>query len=332
MASSPESPPEANPPRDLTSWLVASLYARRGVLISLGILAGLGFAATTAWEAFAPAVAGSERYRITRDRVRLPSPPAWVRDDPLAGAFGEGPDAAPLSILDPTERLETHLASTLGAHPWVRRVGPITKTPPNWIDVAVEYRAPVASVLMPDSLQPTDVDGERLPARDLARSYLKRLPRIGVAAGDPSVPRSAALRPGVWPTREVAGAARILAEFGPLFGELNFYEVQIDPTPGERAGTRFDMYRLRSTGNTIVLWGAAPGYGPPDEATFATKIKRLREAVDRYDHAGRLRSVKSSPAVIDVRNGIDAFRRVVLRDGNRLAAKEAESDDASVVK
>lgn len=327
MEPSPASPPEAATPRGPASWLVATVYARRGVLTSLAILAGLGFAATSAWEAFAPSVAQSERYRVTRDRVTITPPPAWVRDDPLGYAFRDDPEEPPLSILDPDEAIENRLASALGAHPWVRRVETITKTPPNFIDVSVEYRTPLAVVLLTDSMVPTDVDGERLPARDLAMGYLKRLPRIGVAAGDPSVPQSAAIHPDAWPTRQVAGAAKILAEFGPLFNQLAFYEVQIDPTPGVRAGTRFDTYRLRTTGNTIVLWGAAPGYGPPDEATFATKIKRLREAVNRY---GPLNSVKSSPAVIDVRNGVDAFKRVVLRDGKRLAAKEDE--DAKVVK
>lgn len=327
MEPSPDSPTEAQPPRDLASWLVASVYARRGVLTSLAILAGLGFAASSAWETFAPSVAQSDRYRVTRDRVTITPPPAWVREDPLGYAFREDADTPPLSILDPDEVIESRLGSTLGAHPWVRRVESITKTPPNLISVSVEYRTPLAVVRLPDSLEPTDVDGERLPVRDLAMGYLKRLPRIGVAAGDPSVPESAAIHPDAWPTRQVAGAAKILVEFGPLFEQFAFYEVQIDPTPGMRAGTRFDTYRLRSTGNTVVLWGAAPGYGPPDEAAFATKIKRLREAVNRY---GRLDSVKSSPAVIDVRNGVDAFKRVVLRDGKRLAAKEEE--DATIVK
>lgn len=320
MEPSPTGPPEADPPRSLVSWFLASVYARRGVLTALAILAGLGYAATAAWEAFAPRVAQSGRYRITRQSVTATPPPAWVREDPLARLF-QGNTAHPLSILDSAEQVQNRLASTLGGHPWVRRVGTITKTPPNRIAVEVEYRTPIAAVLLSEALEPTDVDGERLPADDLSPAYVRRLPRIGVAAGDPSVPRTAALRPEAWPTRQVAGAAKIIAEFGDLLGGFNFYQVQIDPTPGVRAGTRFDTYRLRSTGNTIVLWGAAPGDGPPDEASFATKVQRLREAVDRY---GPLDSVKTSPAVIDVRNGVDAFRRVVLRDGKRMAAKKDE--------
>lgn len=325
MESSPSNPPEANPPRDLASWLVASLYARRGVLTALTILAGLGFGADVAWKAFRPTVAQSERYRITRDQVTITPAPAWVRDDVLASAFGE----APLSILDPVEELDARLGSALTGHPWVRRVGPIRKTPPNQLSLEVEYRTPLASVLLPKGLAPTDVDGVRLPTATLSLEYLKRLPRIGVAAGDPSRPDAAAVRPEFWPTDQIAGAAAILSRFESLFEELAFYEVQIDPTPGVRAGARFNTYRLRSTGNTIVLWGAAPTYGPPDEATFATKLRRLREAVGRY---GPLDSVKTSPAVIDVRDGVEAYRRVVLRSGKRMAAKEAGGDEKPVVK
>lgn len=309
-------------------WLIASLRARRGVLTSLVILTGLGFLANATWQAVRPQVAHSERYLVTPASLTVPPPPPWVRGDVVAEAFQRGALTGKLSVLDPPELLEEKLAAGLAAHPWVRRVGTIQKQPPNRLLAEIEYRTPLATVMSRSARTPTDVDGVALPTDTLSSDYLKRLPRIGVASGKPQRLSALPFRTGSWPTTEIAGAAALVAGFGPMFGEFDLFEVQIDPVPGVSPNGRYTNYQFRSRGNTIVVWGAAPGFEPPGESSFATKLQRLRAAIQRY---GRLNSVAVGPALIDVREGINAFPRVVMKEGNRLAAKPDE-EEAAVVK
>lgn len=309
-------------------WLIASLYARRGVLTSLAILGGLAFVANAAWQAARPQVAQSERYVVTPASLTIPPPPPWVRGDVVAEAFQLGALTGNLSVLDPPEQLEERLAAGLTSHPWVRRVASIKKLPPNRLIADVEYRTPVATVMLPSARKPTDIDGVALPTDTLSSDYLERLPRIGVVSGSPQRQAALPFRSGSWPTAEIAGAALLVDGFGPAFAELDLFEVQIDPVPGVAANGRYVNYQLRSRGNTIVVWGAAPGFEPVGEAAFEKKMQWLRAAIQRY---GRLDSVAVGPALIDVREGINAFPRVVMKDKNRLASKP-DDDEPAVVK
>jgi len=111
--------------------------------------------------------------------------------------------------------------------------------------------------------------------------------------------------------------------FGAAWHEFDLFLVRIDSTPEVRAGQRFWSYNVVSTGNTIVVWGAAPGFAPPDEAPFSRKLESLRRVVSKD---GPLDSVAKSPALIDVRDGGTAYPRVVMKEGNRLAAKDDEAE------
>ncbi|MEQ8848437.1 hypothetical protein [Botrimarina sp.] len=314
--------PEPNPSsQTLFAGLRQAIVARRGVLTSLAILAALWCAAQAAWRVFQPEVARRPQYRLTAAALEVNEPPPWVRGDLPEQVFSAIDEGAELSVLSPRPELERTLSDALLGHPWVRRVDSITLAPPDRVVARLEYRRPLATVMLPDGMTPIDVDTVRLPSSDLPERLVARLPRIAVAVGDGA---RAPFDPSPWPTQQLTGATAILAAFGDAWPELHLYEIHVELPPEVRGGVRFYSYRLRSTGNTIVNWGAAPGRGPTDEAPFEVKLARLRRFVEAE---GDLDSVATSPELLDVRNGIEAHRRVVRRTGNRLAAKPGEEPE-----
>jgi hypothetical protein len=291
------------------------------LLVSLGVLAGLGLLARGAWEVSRSQVAHSPQYLLTPASIAVTAPPAWVHGDVTAEVFHVMQLDGQLSVLDGPDELEKRLATAYASHPWIRSVGAITKTPPNRVTIALEYRAPLAAVAVGGALIPVDIDGAILPTRDLSADAMRYLPRIELS--NPATPPPTV--GSLWLDPRLAGALSLIQSFGPTWNEMNLFLVRIDSSPTVRAGQRFWSYNVVSTGNTVVVWGAAPGFAPPDEAPFGRKLESLRRAIAQH---GPLDSVAKSPALIDVREGGTAYPRVVMKEGNRIAAK----DDGEEVK
>ncbi len=308
------SDPVANPPRDLATWLVQTIRARRGVLTAMALLAALGLGFKALWNTVGPSIAHSDRYLITPASTTITPPPAWVRHPVVERAFQRGGIEQALSVLDPPESFEQPLAEAFASDPWVRSVQAIQKSPPNRVDLQVEYRTPLAAVVLGKDLMPIDVEGAVLPRGDLSRDQVSWMPRIEFNEYQTRPP----VVGQVWAEPRVAGAAAIVAGFGPLWDELDLFSVGVEALPDVRAGRRFWSYKLYSTGKTTIMWGASPLNSPPDESEFATKVDRLKRLVTRY---GRLDSEQTSPLLIDLRDGVAEFRQVKLRTEKRLAAK-----------
>lgn len=318
-----ETPEAPEPPRDAWSWTVGTLYARRGVLTALGILVGLGVGFQFLWDAVGPSVVQSPRFLVSPASTSVTEPPAWVRHDVIAAAFQHAELAEGLSVLAPAEEFDEPLAAAFAADPWVRQVGAITKSHPNRVAIELAYRRPLAAVVLPGrGLLPIDDDAVLLPSGDLTSQQLSWMPRVellGLTPRPPAVGQA-------WEDPRLAGAASLVAAFGPLWEQLDLLAVRVAATPEVRANRRFWSYQLRSTGDTTILWGAAPNAGPADEASFDTKLNRLKSFITKH---GPLDSVVTSPEVLDVRDGIEPFRRVVLREGKRVASKP-DDDEANV--
>ena len=299
-----------------------ALYARRGVLVSLAILGGLGLAAQQAWRLAEPQVRQDERYLVTPASVAVTPPPPWVRDDVVGAAFRQAGFEAGLSVLGGPAELEEPLAVALAAQPWVRDVGAITKAFPNRLAIELTYRRPLAAVQSPSgSLLPIDADAVLLPAGDFHRDQLRSMPRINLSQGAVAPPPAEG---APWADRRVAGAAALVDAFGDAWGELNLFQLRTAPTPQARGGISFDVFEIWSTGSTLIRWGAAPGFGPTDESSFAEKLARLRRFIAAN---GPLNSASTNRGVLNVQREIDFVPRVVLRDTD-----ESDPEDESVVK
>ncbi|QDV72952.1 cell division protein FtsQ/DivIB [Botrimarina mediterranea] len=313
--SAPSRPTPSRPAAD-PLW---KLQGRRGLLVSFAVLAIFGLAARGVWEVSRSQVAHSPQYVLTPSSVTITPPPAWVGSEVTSEVFRVKGLEGLFSVLDGPDSLDKPLAAAYASHPWVRSVGAIIKTPPNRVAITLEYRRPLAAVSVGGDLVPVDIDGAILPTRDLSADSLRYLPRIELV--DPVVQPPAV--GDLWREPRLAGALSLVQAFGPAWNELNLFLVRIDRSPDVRAGQRFWSYSVVSTGNTVVVWGAAPGFAPPDEASFERKLGSLRRAVAQH---GPLDSVAKSPALIDVREGGTAYPRVVMKEGNRIAAKDDEAE------
>ena len=313
--------------------VLQSLLARRGALTALAILSGVGLAIESARRMTGDSFRSLPQYRVTATSVTLTAQPPWIRSDVKLEAFRDGgllgdtTGGGSLSILDTPDRLEQRVTTALAFHPWIRSVGKITKSPPNRLQIEVEYRQPLAAVYNGSAFSPIDHDAMLLPVGDLTRSEVGLLPRIDLRQmlhdGGASQPR-----PGErWTDPRVVGALALVAALRDAWGPLRLVDIAPSRSPEVRQNERHYVYELRSTGNTRIAWGTAPGHGPLGEASFTTKLNRLRTYVARN---GPLDSVATSPAWIDVRNGITTRPRMVKK--KRVTPKTAQVENHKKVK
>lgn len=274
-------------------------YRGRTVVVAALLLASLSAAGMLAWKKWSPAIAGQERYLVTADRIRLNPPPAWLQKPIATEALEDAGLSEGLSLLDPD--LAPRLCEALELHPWVHRVRRVEKRYPARVEADVDYRQPIAAVQVrvdgPDQeydLSPVDEHAIRLPAADLPRAMLLRLPRVSDAGQLPLVGQ-----PFEGP--KMAGALALIRCLQGAWGELHLVSVVPVERPEIRSEEKFYLYDLISKGGTLIHWGAAPGLAPPDEAPAETKLARLRAYVDQH---GPLDTI-DAPRVINIRHDLE---------------------------
>jgi hypothetical protein len=285
-------------------------YRGRTVVVAVFLLVTLSAAGTIAWRKWSPAIAGQEKYVVTADRITLSPPPAWLEKDIAAEALEDAGLAGELSLLD-TE-LVPRLIEALELHPWIGRVARAEKQYPARIDVEVEYRVPLAAIEaapgQPFELCPVDEHAVRLPAADLPRVMLFRLPRIAEAGQLPLVgqPIEGA---------RVAGALAIIQFLESEWNELHLVSIASEERPEIRGEQKYHLYHLIARGGTRIHWGAAPDAAAPDEPPPETKLARLQDFIARNSDSCRLDTTRS-PQVIDVRHGLSVTPRVAARESS----------------
>lgn len=295
--------------RDLLRSTATTLHSRQRVFVAAGVLAALAVLGSWVWQSVGQRLRTSPRYAITAADIRTSTPPPWVRSDIATETLRDTGLAGNLSLLDPPERLQLRLAEAFQFHPWVRSVGTITKQAPKQLFVELSYRKPLASVEVraetgETALLPVDADGVRLPERDLSSVELRYLPRILGVDSRPS------LRGEPWLDTRVQGAVAIVAGLGSAWTELSLVDIAASRMPEIRGDQRYYTYELLTSGQTRIVWGAAPGAEPRDESPLQVKLGRLQNYVRQH---GPLDSLRTT-AVIDVRRGIKIQQRVVERD------------------
>jgi hypothetical protein len=241
------------------------------------------------WARVRDRVLSSSEYLVGPEQVEITSPPPWIHSDIRAEVFRNASLDGPLSIMD--ESLAERLKAAFSLHPWVARVGRISKHHPARVVVELEYRRPVLMVEVPGGPLPVDRHGRLLPSGDFSAVEAAAYPRL---LGIDTAPIGTVGQP--WGDARVAGAAAVAGVLGPAWRELGLGAIAPVAPPGAAAPDHY-LYALRTTGGAEILWGHAPGMGDAGEPSPQRKIAGLHEHARRHGSLDALRGA----GVLDLR-------------------------------
>ena len=290
------------------------LKRRSRLLLALSIVGLLGWGLHRSWLHYAPSVIHRPRYLISGQRITISPLPEWIHSDICNEVVHNAGLDSQLSILD--QDLVPTIRSAFLLHPWVASVDRITKSYPPAVQVSLSYRRPVAVVEMVGptgaELLPVNKEGIRLPGSGLPDQCKRTLPRIGNIVGRPPEGQK-------WDDPRVAGAALLATQLADLWQQLYLVDILPSARPEIRGEHRYFIFNLVTRGHTRIVWGAVALAGPPNEADFATKIKRLEQCAKR---CGPLDSVRG-PAVIDIRRGLEITPRTAQKTGGSSEERQS---------
>ncbi|HEX5104744.1 MAG TPA: hypothetical protein VFV87_13075 [Pirellulaceae bacterium] len=263
----------------------------RGPVLAATVLAAALAGALYAWQRWGEPGLSSAEYLVTPDKILATPQPVWIRADVKADVVRTA-NLAERNLRDP--RLVEEVAAAFALHPWVAAVSRVEKRYPARIEVALEYRRPVAVVEISGAgeagLLFIDAGGVLLPSEDFAPGQTKDYLRIAAGGETPA---------GIYGTaswsERILGAARIAAAWegaedrgqgtgdrgqgtgdsgSKLWQKLGLY--RIVPVQSSAGGV---TYELRTERDARVLWGSAPGSEAPGEPPPEQKIAKLQHLV-----------------------------------------------------
>ncbi|WP_419195147.1 cell division protein FtsQ/DivIB [Novipirellula herctigrandis] len=255
------------PIRDLLRRLIVAPAALSFIWPVLLILCGY-----MAWDRWGAEHVASKYYGVELAKIRITDRPIFVRTDVTETVFR---DTAldQLSLLD--AQATAKIASAFATHPWIRRVISVRKLPGGTVDVHVEYRNPVAMVLVAKPAPkesgsffcPIDGNGILLPTSEFAPSETLDYIHIEV--------------PDVYPTGVVGGAfgdVRVEAAArlaGVLARHRDQTRIRSIGVHGDLRQNDVPLLELTTTDNRRVLWGSPPGLEQRGERTVEMKLQKL---------------------------------------------------------
>lgn len=275
-------------------------------LIIAVVLLTAGVAGRKLWDGMHASLAQSPRYQITAETIRVTpeAAPPWIRTDVKTQVLRDSGIAGSLSLLDKPATIHQRLVDAFELHPWVRRVERVVLASPTRIDVELEYREPVAVAMVKageaTEMVPVDREAVRLPGSELTDVELAYLPRITGIEDRPLVGEA-------WSDIRMQGAAALAAHLRNVWEQYSLVDIVPSPYPDVQRSHRFYTYDMRTSGGTIIRWGAAPGFSPPGENSFEEKLTRLSRYIQQN---GPLESI-DSPQALDVRDGLRVEKRTV---------------------
>jgi len=268
------------------------IYSHSHLLLAWAVVGLLGWGLHRCWLHYAPSVIHRPRYLVPGQRITISPTPEWIHADIRGEVIRNAGLDGQLSIL--SADFVPAIRSAFLLNPWVASVDRIVKSYPPAVHVDLSYRRPVAVVEMSGpsgtEMLPVDKQGIRLPAKGLPEIRKQTLPRIGNIVGRPPEGQK-------WDDPRVAGAANLANRLADLWQRLYLVDILPSARPEIHGPDRYFIFNLISRGGTRIVWGAAPQDGPSGEASFATKLKRLKQCSMR---CGPLDTVRG-PAVVDIR-------------------------------
>jgi hypothetical protein len=243
------------------------------VVALLALWAGLRLA----WQQWGNKAASGEDYVVRAADLFITPQPAWIHSDVKAEVVRAG-GLDGLSLRDPNLVEQVQRAFSLSG--WVARVVKVQKRYPARIDVALEYRRPVAMVEVTWRGQPSlyfvDEQSVLLPKEDEGKTPQERQREyqdyVRIQAGDVSAAGRIAGQP--WGRNKIAGAARLAALGRERWQEMGVYRIVVSDDLNAQP-----LYELETKSALRVLWGHAPGAEGSDEPDADAKWKWLLQFV-----------------------------------------------------
>ncbi|MHB8902763.1 MAG: cell division protein FtsQ/DivIB [Thermoguttaceae bacterium] len=242
------------------------------------------------WQQVHAEILASAEYLLSPEDIVVTDRPDWMTFDIREKVLRDASLNQNLSIMDPD--LNERIASAFALHPWVAKVNRVRKLYPGTVVVDLEYRRPVCVVHSGGQLTPVDVEGNALPAGDLAPNEMDRYPRLVCA--DLSTRRGPVGEQ--WGDPRVLGAAEIAAALAGRWQSCHFDRIEILPAPDSNR-VEDAVYQLHTRSGTIVIWGHAPGGKVAGDPGTAEKLAYLDDEIHRY---GTLEGANDRPRLLDL--------------------------------
>ncbi|HUE73874.1 MAG TPA: hypothetical protein VMP01_23540 [Pirellulaceae bacterium] len=232
------------------------------------------------WQAWGARAASGEDYVLRAEAIDLTPQPAWIHCDIKAEVVRAGGlDGLPLRDPQLVERVQQAFA----LHGWIARVTHVRKHYPARVEVAVEYRHPVAMVEATWRGQPSlyfiDEQSVLLPKEDAQQSPKDREEEyknyVRIHAGDVSAAGRLAGQP--WGGAKIAGAARLATLGKGRWRQLGVYRIVVSDDLNGQA-----LYELETKNADRILWGHAPGAEISGEPEASAKWAFLLQFVARH--------------------------------------------------
>jgi len=256
----------------LFAWLMGK---GRPVLVLLALVAVIAGGLYAAWRRLGPRILAGPEFSVGPEQVEITPLPDWIHRQPgelQREVFRDPSLGGTLSLVD--DQLTQRIYQAFSRHPWVARVGTVSKHHPAQVRVTLSYRKPVCMVEVPGGVLAVDVEGVLLPSEDFSPIEAARYPHLIGVDRKPAGP------PGRrWGDARVVGGAEIAAALGPLWDSLKLKN--IEPVSDGAAQTLEPQFALRTRDGARILWGYAPGANVLGEPPAAEKIQRLQRRLER---------------------------------------------------
>jgi hypothetical protein len=246
-------------------------------LLPLVVMAGLIAGAVWGLERVKALVYASPAYRPAAVKVVLADPPDWVVREKWADRILSAV-ALPRPEAWMDEQLTRRVADQIVASGWVKSVSRVAKRMDGTIEIAADYRRPIAMLMTDQGYVPVDRDGYRLPeVYDHVDANSGWIRIRGVTAPLPKV--SAAYEPKTAP--DAVAAVRLATLIFDQGWEVSSRISAIDVTNFRgRADNRDCHIKLWMPDGTLIKWGSAIGE-EIEENTLAEKLAQIAVMLKR---------------------------------------------------
>ncbi len=269
------------PAAHVLSWVFGSGRIVTVLLLIMALFAG---GAWYAWIKLKDRILAAPEYQLGPEQVEVTPQPSWIpQSDVRAEVFRSPTLDGRLSLMD--DDLARRIADAFARHPWVAKVGSVTKKY-GGVKVEVVYRKPVCMVQVPGGGVPVDAEAVLLPteAGDFTPTEAARYPKLwGVDRGPIG---SAGAR---WNDARVIGGAEIAAALDEKWEPMRLEH--IEPSAADTAGsspsdvgrTAEPIFTLVTRRGSRITWGYAPGANAVGELSAAEKVARLQHYFETKD-------------------------------------------------